>query len=105
MAAGVPAGRRPAASISGYNRRGSLRTGYRAWPTLPGLVRPYGVTMSSMAIGSLWRPRVRRAAAEWVLVAGVALAIGVRIFASAEPGARPPGVQAYLIGRLIAALL
>jgi signal transduction histidine kinase len=39
------------------------------------------------------------------LVAVVAVAIGMRIFVSAEPGAQPPGARAYLFAVLIAALL
>jgi signal transduction histidine kinase len=61
--------------------------------------------MSSVAIGALGRPRVRRVLAECVLVAVVALVIAVRILASVEPGARTPGFLAYALGGLIAALL
>jgi signal transduction histidine kinase len=61
--------------------------------------------MNSVAIGSLPRPRIRRVAAEGVLVVGVALVTGLRIFVSADQGSQPPSAQAYVIGGLIAALL
>jgi signal transduction histidine kinase len=61
--------------------------------------------MERVGIGSLDRSVLHGAPAECALAALVATAIGMRIFASAEPGAQSPGARAYLFAVLIAALL
>jgi signal transduction histidine kinase len=61
--------------------------------------------METVGMGMLGSPMLRRAAAEAALTAAVAVAIGMRIYVSTEPGADLPGPQAYVIAVLIAALL
>jgi signal transduction histidine kinase len=51
------------------------------------------------------RPELRRWVTEAILVAAVAIATGLRIWVSAEPGARSPTLMSYTFGVLIAALL
>jgi signal transduction histidine kinase len=61
--------------------------------------------MQSVGLGVPTPAVLRRALVESVLVAAVAVAIGVRIFVSAKAEGRPAGVAAYLFAVLIAAVL
>jgi signal transduction histidine kinase len=61
--------------------------------------------MESVGMGIPGPSVLRRGLAECALMAAVAVATGMRILVSAEPDARPPGVRAYVIAVLIAALL
>ncbi|WP_426502871.1 sensor histidine kinase [Dactylosporangium sp. McL0621] len=61
--------------------------------------------MQNVRLGVPPSAALRRALVESVLVAAVAVAIGVRIFVSAQAEDRPAGVAAYLFALLIAAVL
>src|SRR5204863_4752471 len=61
--------------------------------------------MESVGMGTPGLPLLRRAVTEAGLTAAVAVAIGLRIYVSAQHDNRPAGLQAYAIGILMAALL
>jgi signal transduction histidine kinase len=79
--------------------------GYPTGWTPPARSGPYRVTMHVVGARIPGPLPLRRLLAESALVAAIAVAIGMRIFVSAQRDGQPPRVPAYVVAVLIAALL